>query len=110
MIYKSYLKMHNVQLLNMKKTFLVTGASGFLGSHLADYLTYKKNNVILFDRKKSRYKKNQKMIIGSINNLNDLNRATKNIHTSISFCCFCRFKSFNSKPFETIKSNIIGAK
>ena len=45
--------MHNVQLLNMKKTFLVTGASGFLGSHLADYLTYKKkNNVILFDRKK----------------------------------------------------------
>ena len=52
--------MHNVQLLNMKKTFLVTGASGFLGSHLADYLTYKKNNVILFDRKIEVQKKKSK--------------------------------------------------
>ncbi len=101
--------MHNVQLLNMKKTFLVTGASGFLGSHLADYLTYKKNNVILFDRKKSRYKKkNQKMIIGSINNLNDLNRATKNIHTVFHFAASADLNLSNSKPFETIKSNIIG--
>ena len=99
--------MHNVQLLNMKKTFLVTGASGFLGSHLADYLTYKKNNVILFDRKIEVQKKNQKMIIGSINNLNDLNRATKNIHTVFHFAASADLNLSNSRPFETIKSNII---
>ena len=59
----------------MKNTFLVTGASGFLGSHLADYLTLKKKNIILFDKKESKYKKkNQKMIIGSINSIKDLNK------------------------------------
>ena len=41
----------------MGKTYLVTGASGFLGSHIADYLHSKKNNVRLFDKKKSKYKK-----------------------------------------------------
>ena len=41
----------------MIKTYLVTGASGFLGSHIADYLYSKKNKVILFDKKKSKYKK-----------------------------------------------------
>ena len=41
----------------MKNTFLVTGASGFLGSHLADYLTLKKKNIILFDKKDLNIKK-----------------------------------------------------
>ena len=44
----------------MGKTYLVTGASGFLGSHIADYLHSKKNNVRLFDKKKSKYKKKTK--------------------------------------------------
>jgi len=52
----------------MSKTYLVTGASGFLGSHIADFLDSKKNHVRLFDKKKSKYKKkSQKMIVGSIN-------------------------------------------
>ena len=46
----------------MRKNYLVTGGSGFLGSHIADFLSNKKNNVTLFDKKKSIYKnKQQKM-------------------------------------------------
>ena len=41
----------------MKKNYLVTGASGFLGSHVADFLSLKKFNVILFDKRKSNFKK-----------------------------------------------------
>ena len=64
----------------MRKNYLVTGGSGFLGSHIADFLSNKKNNVTLFDKKKSIYKnKQQKMIIGSINKFTDIQKATKNI-------------------------------
>ena len=40
---------------------LVTGGSGFLGSHVADELTKKGHTVIIFDLKKSKWLKlNQK--------------------------------------------------
>ena len=46
----------------MNKKILVTGASGFIGSHVSDFLTKKGFKVILFDKKLSKYKqKNQKM-------------------------------------------------
>ena len=53
-------------------------------------------------------KKKQKMIIGSINNLNDLNKNKKNIHTIFHFAASADLNLSNSRPFETIKSNIIG--
>jgi UDP-glucose 4-epimerase len=93
----------------MGKTYLVTGASGFLGSHIADYLHSKKNNVRLFDKKKSKYKKkNQKMLLGNINNLKDLDKATKKIHTVFHFAASADLTRSNEKPFETIEHNIIG--
>ena len=93
----------------MGKTYLVTGASGFLGSHIADYLHSKKNNVRLFDKKKSKYKKkNQKMFLGNINNLKDLDKATKKIHTVFHFAASADLTRSNEKPFETIEHNIIG--
>ena len=56
----------------MNKNFLVTGASGFIASHLADYLSKKGFKVTLFDKKKSAYKKkNQKLVIGNLNNYKD---------------------------------------
>ena len=44
----------------MRKNYLVTGGSGFLGSHIADFLSKKKNNVTLFDKKNQFIKKNNK--------------------------------------------------
>ena len=35
----------------MNKKYLVTGASGFIASHISDYLSLKGYNVILFDKK-----------------------------------------------------------
>ena len=82
----------------MGKTYLVTGASGFLGSHIADYLHSKKNNVRLFDKKKSKYKKkNQKMFLGNINNLKDLDKATKKIHTVFHFAASADLTRSNEK-------------
>ena len=48
---------------------LVTGGSGFLGSHVADALTEKGHNVIIYDKKKSMWiQKNQKFFLGNIMN------------------------------------------
>ena len=41
----------------MSKKFLVTGASGFIGSHVADFLTSKGHEVLLFDKRFSKFKK-----------------------------------------------------
>ncbi|UJP04236.1 MAG: NAD-dependent epimerase/dehydratase family protein, partial [Nitrosomonas sp.] len=49
---------------------VVFGASGFLGSHVADALSAAGYRVRLFDRSPSPYlKSNQEMIIGDIMNL-----------------------------------------
>ncbi len=36
--------------MKKNKTILVTGATGFIGSHLTEYLVNKRFNVIAFDR------------------------------------------------------------
>ena len=93
----------------MNRKILITGASGFIGSHVSDFLTKKGFKVILFDKKLSKYKqKNQKMIIGDLNNLKDLNKATKNIHTIFHFAASADLKDSNDKPFDTVENNIMG--
>ena len=51
----------------MKKRCLITGASGFIASHLADYLSQKDFSIRLFDQKKPKYKlRNQKFYLADI--------------------------------------------
>ncbi len=92
----------------MKKRFIVTGASGFLGSHVSDYLTKKGFNVLLFDKKKSPYlQKKQKMIIGDITNTKHLNKAFRNIDIVFHFAGTADLEEANKKPFTTIENNIL---
>ena len=48
------------------------------------------------------------MIIGNVNNLKDLIKATKNIHTVFHFAAKADLKDANENPFDTIESNILG--
>ena len=93
----------------MSKTFLVTGASGFLGSHLADHLTSKNFKVRLFDKKKSKHQnRNQKMIIGSTSIYKDLDKALKKVDIVFHFAASADLNSSNKTPFQTIENNILG--
>ena len=42
------------------KKIVILGGSGFIGSHLADYLSQKNFKVTIFDLKKSKWKKTTK--------------------------------------------------
>ena len=53
----------------MKKNVFVTGGSGFLGSHVADILTSKGYNVIIYDKKIKMVKKKTKIYPRDISNL-----------------------------------------
>jgi UDP-glucose 4-epimerase len=91
------------------KKFLVTGASGFLGSHVAELLIKKKYSVVLFDKTKPKiFKKKQKIFLGNLQNFNDLNRATKGVHTVFHFAASADLNYSNKTPFKTIQSNIVG--
>ena len=49
----------------MSKKIVIFGGSGFLGSHVADFLTKRKYDVFIFDIKKSLYRNRfQKFILG----------------------------------------------
>ena len=93
----------------MTKKFLVTGASGFIGSHVADFLTIKGHEVVLFDKRISKFKKNnQKMFLGNMNNLKSLEKVLKNVNTLFHFAASADLNESNEKPFETVENNILG--
>lgn len=88
---------------------LVTGASGFVGSHIADELTLNNFDVILFDRNNSPYqKKNQSMVIGDLLDKNLLDQITKGVDYVYHFGAIADIDIANKMPYDTILTNIIG--
>ena len=61
----------------MKKTVLITGAAGFLGSHLCDYFIFKNYRIIAIDN----------LITGNLNNLSHLNSNSDFIFKEIDITC-----------------------
>ena len=88
---------------------VVFGGSGFLGSHVADKLTEKNHNVIIFDNKKSIFlQKNQKEIIGNIINFDEVLKATENSDIIYNFSAIADLNEASDKALETVDVNIKG--
>ena len=93
----------------MKKKCLVTGSSGFIASHLVDYLSQKGFLISLFDQKKPKYKfKNQKFYSANIKDLKALEKATKKVDILFHFAASADLINSNKYPFLAIDSNITG--
>jgi len=88
---------------------LVTGASGFIGSHVADELSANGFDVIIFDKRDSQWcSAAQKMIIGNLSDLVLLNEVTKNVDYIFHFAGIADIDVTNKIPYETICTNILG--
>jgi UDP-glucose 4-epimerase len=91
------------------KKILITGSSGFIGSHVADALTKKGHDVILFDSEESKYKKeNQKEVVGSLLSIQDVSKAIKGCDVVYHFAAQADIETSRNDPLKTIETNIIG--
>ena len=93
----------------VNETVVVFGASGFLGSHVADALSAAGYRVRLFDRSPSPYlKNNQEMIIGDIMNLDQVIEAAKGTSIIYNFAAIADIDEANDKPIPTATINVLG--
>ena len=88
-----------------KKTFLITGGTGFIGSNISNLLINKNYRVKIFDnnsrgslQKIKYFKKKVKFIKGDIRNKKLLDRALKNTDAVIHLAYVNGTKYFYSKP------------
>lgn len=87
---------------------IVFGGSGFIGSHVADFLTKKGFDVTIFDINSSIYiKKNQKMIVGSVIDENKINEAIKGKKYVFHFAAIADIGEAAENPLKTINTNVI---
>ena len=87
---------------------LVTGGSGFLGSHVADELTNNGHKVIIYDLLKSKWlKKNQKFIKGNITDTKKLSRLISETDIVYNFAALGDLDKARFMPIETVNYNIL---
>ncbi|MBQ09464.1 MAG: NAD-dependent epimerase [Gammaproteobacteria bacterium] len=95
--------------MKKKQNILVTGGSGFMGSHLADALTDTGHNVTIFDIKKSSYlKSKQNMIIANIMDICSIKKAMKGIDVVYHFAGLADIDEAYNNPLDTMKLNVLG--
>tara|TARA_B100000963_G_scaffold234347_1_gene204736 strand:+ start:5542 stop:6387 length:846 start_codon:yes stop_codon:yes gene_type:complete len=88
------------------KKILVTGGSGFVGSHLTKLLLKKKFKVTVLDIKKPKLKKIN-FIKSNLSNFTKLKKITKNIDMVFHLAGVSDITKVKSIPLETIKNNIL---
>ena len=88
---------------------LVTGGSGFLGSHVADELSKLGHKVFIFDQNPSPWlKESQEMIVGDIMDEKLINKTVKNMDTIFHFAGIADIFESNENPLNTVEFNILG--
>src|SRR5688572_10136546 len=89
---------------------LVTGGSGFLGSHIADALTEKGHEVTILDVKNSSFVSGkQKMTIGTILDVNFLEKLfSEKFEAVYHLAALADLNEAQSKARETAEVNIVG--
>ena len=91
------------------KRILITGGSGFLGSHIADELSIFGHQVSILDLKESRFlRPDQQMIIGDITNNSFVNETLKNIDIVYHLAALADLNEAQNKPTDTVRINILG--
>jgi len=101
----------------MKKKILITGAAGFIGSHLTDYLLKKNYLITAFDRYNSfnsfgwldgYNNKNLKCVLGDIRDYDSVNNIVKNHDIVIHLAALIGIPYSYVSPSAYIKTNIEG--
>lgn len=88
---------------------LVTGGSGFIGSHVADALTEAGHEVTIYDTNHSAYlRPSQKMVIGDIMNQEQIASAMQGMDVVYHLAGIPHLDIGLKKPIKTVEFNILG--
>jgi len=88
---------------------VVFGGSGFIGSHVADFLTEKGYDVVIYDIRPSPYvRPAQKMVIGDILDFKLVKKVLKDASVVYNFAGLADIDEAREDPIGTIKNNILG--
>ena len=94
---------------NKKEKGLVTGGAGFMGSHIADCLTFHGFQVVIFDSIKSPYLgKDQVSIVGSIEDEKLLCQAMEGCKYVYHLAGIADIDECFKRPFDAVNINILG--
>ena len=88
---------------------LVTGGSGFLGSHVADALTNAGHEVVIYDAIESAYLlPQQTMVVGNILDRKLMFQTLKRIDMVFHLAALADINITWDNPYETMKVNVLG--
>lgn len=88
---------------------VVTGGSGFLGSHVADQLAIAGHEVTIFDRVESQWlRPDQKMVLGDVTSREDILKVTKNADAFYHLAALADLNEALKEPLKTVHVNVFG--
>jgi UDP-glucose 4-epimerase len=88
---------------------VVTGASGFLGSHIADALSAAGHETVIFDLARSRWlQSNQRMFIGSVLDPQAVERAVRECDVVYHLAAMADISETMERPRDAVELNIMG--
>jgi UDP-glucose 4-epimerase len=88
---------------------LVTGGSGFLGSHIVDALILENHDVVVFDQFKSDYvNKGASFVEGNINDEDAISSVAEGCDVIYHFAAIADIGKALSDPTETMRVNVMG--
>ena len=88
---------------------VVMGGAGFVGSHIADVLSEKGFQVVIFDNRESQWlREDQEMIIGDILDADQVRNAVSGSKYVYHFAGIADISEATKRPLDTINLNVIG--
>jgi UDP-glucose 4-epimerase len=93
----------------MIKKAVVVGGSGFIGSHVADYLSDAGYQVTVYDLTSSPWlQKDQQMVIGDVLDAEKLNDTITGSEVVYNFAALADLNQALEQPLKTVNINILG--
>jgi UDP-glucose 4-epimerase len=88
---------------------LVLGGSGFVGSHVADALSYAGHEVTVFDAAESPWlRDDQRFVLGDITDLRSVEQAVDGHEVVYNFAGLADIDDSRGRPLDTVRINVAG--